>query len=136
MVAGTRHTHRRPAARAVAPLVAAAVFLVFSAAAPAPEIIRLEAEDFVAADTASGPYLAVVSDSHASGNLAVAGFDTPGTWLEYELVLAAPFRFKTSVRSAGGVGLVRTFEILFTPAGAPQPAAADTVVTPPGSGVG
>ena len=114
----------------------ASLILLLASLAPAPgmaEDIRIEAEAYTALDGA-GLAMMVVTDSHASGNLALDGFTRPGAWAEYVLALPDPLCFVTRVRSAGAFNLVRAYEITFSRAG--EVIASASMVTPPGSGVG
>lgn len=118
----------------VAALVLVGILALTASDIP-PASIRVEAEDLVARDSTAS-LLEVGSDTHASNNLTVFGFNSPGVWIECLLTLPTAFRFQTAVHSAGTVGLVRTYEVMFTPEGGATPAAVDTVVTPPGLGAG
>lgn len=115
-------------------------FVVFVCAlAPgiaAAETVRIEAETFVSSYDAGHVAARTLVDSHASNNMSVVNFDWQGMWLEFDLELAGGAQFYPAITSAGSAGLVRTFLVTFTPAGASTPAASVTFITPPGLGAG
>ncbi len=97
--------------------------------------LSLEAEDYVSSVDAGGALITIVGCSAARGGLAVDGLDVAGDYIEWNLSLAQPFSFRDSLRSAGAIGLVRKYAILFLPAGGGSPVASDTLTTPAGLGV-
>jgi len=118
----------------------ASVFLVAplcsaGAEARTAEAVQLEAEDYVESMNVGGNPIQMVGCSAARGGLAVDGVDYEGDYIEWSLSLAQEFVFRDSVRSAGAVGLVRRYAVLFLPAGGGPPAASDTLTTTPGLGI-
>jgi hypothetical protein len=118
----------------------ASVFLVtpffsLEAAARTAEAVQLEAEDYVASMNVGGSPIQMVGCSAARGGLAVDGVDYAGDYIEWSLSLAQEFVFRDSLRSAGAVGLVRRYAVLFLPAGGGPPVASDTLTTTPGLGI-
>jgi len=104
--------------------------------ARAETVVQLEAENMVASHNVGGGAIGYVSCGAARGGLAVDGVDTPGDYIEWPLTLAQDFVFRDSLRTAGSIGVVRQFAILFLPSGGGPPVAADTLITLPGAGIG
>lgn len=96
----------------------------------------LEAEDATDWLDVGGSSIQIVACSAARGALAVDGVDWPGDWIAWDLSLTEDFYFRDSLRTAGSIGLTRTFVVQFLPAAGGPPVATDTLRTPPGAGVG
>jgi hypothetical protein len=122
--------------RVLACLSVATLGLIQPGATRAETVIPLEAEDMSGAHNAGGAAISYVGCTAARGGLAVDGVDSPGDYIEWPLSLAQDFVFRDSLRTAGAIGVVRQFAILFLPAGGGPPAASDTLVTLPGAGIG
>jgi hypothetical protein len=120
---------------ALAAILLCTPFLSREAAAGTAEAMQLEAEDYVAALDVGGNPIGIVGCSAARGGLAVDGVDYAGDYLEWSLSLTRTFVFRDSLRSAGAVGLVRKYAILFLPAAGGSPVATDTLTTSPGLGI-
>jgi len=101
--------------------------------------IRIEAESFTAFWDSGGTPIAQHHCGAASQKLAVDGVDRKGEWIECRLRLEEQRCSVHSLRSAGKIGLMRTFAIqLFRlQADSSRTAvASDTLTTLPGAGIG
>ncbi len=90
------------------------LFAALGAAAPAAAragTVRVEAEDMVAAGNLGGDDIRITTCSAASQGLAVDGLDREGEWLRVPLVLEEGGCLVDSLRSAGLLGLERTFAL-------------------------
>jgi len=96
----------------------------------------LEAEDATTVQNVGGNAIVTVLCGAARGGLAVDGVDWVGDWIEWNLTLPEEFTFRDSLRSAGAIGLVRKFVVLFLPAAGGPPVAGDTLTTSAGAGFG
>jgi len=68
---------------------------------------------------------------------AVVGMDAPGDWIELQLPhLGSEVSFVDSLRSAGGIGDVREFEVDYLDPTFGDVYASDTLTTTPGLGTG
>jgi hypothetical protein len=72
----------------------------------------------------------------ASDRKAVDGMDCEGEWIRRDIFLAGETTFYDRVRSAGDVGFVRRLEVQYLDYTTEQLVLADTLVTPPGLGIG
>ncbi len=72
----------------------------------------IEAESMTSFLNLGGSAITVVGCSAARGGLAVDGVDFAGDYLEWPLTLAQDFVFRDSLRTAGGIGVVRQFAVL------------------------
>ncbi len=115
-------------------LVVVVVVLAVVAAPCQAAGFRIEAESFIDANDLGGTQIVVVGCTYASGGVAVGGLDGPGEWIEFRLELSSTTTFVDSLRSAGLVGEVRHFSVLFLSGGDPVGAPGDTVTSGPGLG--
>jgi hypothetical protein len=113
------------------------LFLGLVLASPFPEdTIQIEAESYTDSLNLGGEAVHVVVCESASGGLAVQGVDTAGEWISFPLEVEEPIAFRDSLRSAGALGIVRTHVVEFRAAGSGVLIESDTLVTPPGLGIG
>ena len=99
--------------------------------------IQLEAEDATGFLNVGGSPITSVICGAARGGLALDGIDWAGDYIEWEIFLPEEFSFRDSLRTAGAVGLVRTFIVQFYMSGiGGPPILSDTLVTPAGLGIG
>ncbi|MBU1700850.1 MAG: hypothetical protein KJ970_09735 [Candidatus Eisenbacteria bacterium] len=114
-------------------LAALPLCLLIAMTASAQELpLRIEAESLIDYEDLDNPlFCPDWPDMHASNLLAVDGFNRPGQWCDYELMVEQPICFVDYIGSAGSLGLIREYyisyrtyehEILVT----------DTLVTIPG----
>jgi hypothetical protein len=80
--------------------------------------------------------LAMTPCDSASNGLAVDGMDCADEWIREEFTLAGETSFRDEVRSAGNEGFVRHLEVQYLDYFTEQLVTADTLVTPPGLGIG
>jgi hypothetical protein len=133
---GNRRSSRFGIACALALCCLAVSLCILPGAARAATVIELEAENLTAMLNLGGNAINYVSCGAARGGLAVDGVDYEGDYIEWPLTLEQDFVFRDSLRTAGATGVVRQFAILFLPSGAGEPAAAETLTTPAGLGIG
>lgn len=100
--------------------------------------IHVEAETYNVntAVNLDGLLIRDVACEDASGGRAVEGISSPGESIELRLVLSEPRCFSDSLTSAGAVGAVRSFRILFFDEFTFELVAEDLVTTGPGLGFG
>ena len=112
------------------------LFIAFSGL-PASAVIHVEAETYFNYGQIDGCGYDITRHacSGASGGYGVDGVDCDGEWIEFQ-VTTETFAYQVGLRSAGEVGLVRTFRFDFMRDDAHQTRVGSiTLVTPPGSGV-
>lgn len=95
-----------------------------------------EAEDFAGRRDLGGEMIRPIHCHGASGDSAVQGMAEAGEWISFPLIVREPVVLRDSLRSAGNFGVRRTFVLEFREAETDRLAAIDTLVTPPGSGLG
>jgi hypothetical protein len=101
------------------------------------ETVRVEAETLFAFEDMDNPaFDRNYTDSHASGGKTVRGFDRPGQWIEIYFEALEPMTFIFSVRSAGLIGLIRTYYVDFMDTNSRATLVSDTLITPEGQGAG
>ena len=106
-------------------------------AAPAGTTVTiLEAESFSGRLDLGGEVIRPIRCHGASGDSAVQGVAEAGEWISFPLVVREPVALRDSLRSAGNFGVRRTFSLEFREAKTDRLVAIDTLVTPPGSGLG
>ncbi len=132
---GSSVHHRRAASPVRIGFVLGIVLLAALPQRAAAATVGFEAENYVASLDLGGDPIRITTCVDARGGLAVNGVDYQGDYIQWSLSLPSSFVFRDSLRSAGAVGLVRRFVVLFLPAGGSTPVAADTLVTPPGKGM-
>lgn len=131
---------RRPSGSGITTALASCCLALAVCLAPgiagAETVFQLEAESLSGMLNLGGNPIALASCTAARGGLAVDGVDYVGDYIEWPLTLEEDFVFRDSLRTAGGTGVVRQFAILFLPLGGGEPAAAETLTTPAGLGIG
>lgn len=100
------------------------------------DVTRLELENFVAHDDLGGGYIVRAECDGALNGWVVDYVDVAGEWIEVDLDVVEPFCFVDSLRSAGLLDSVRVLEISYRLLDSGTVVSADTLVTPPGSGIG
>lgn len=98
--------------------------------------IRPEAEAFLDSQDGGLDPVTVVSCTQASGGFAVDGVDATGDQIVLGLSLQERFTFRPGIASGGDDTLVRVFEVSLSNAANGETLFADTLTTPPGTGVG
>jgi hypothetical protein len=78
----------------------------------------------------------VMNCSGASDGRAVEGIDAPGEWIQTRIHLGEEVTFYDVVRSAGDGDFVRRLEVQYLDDFTMEVVRADTLVTPPGLGIG
>lgn len=104
-------------------------------AVAASQTIRIEAEEVYSASDLGGLGVVVRACSAASEGMAVDGLDRVGEWIKIHVELETGICFAEAIRSAGSTSTVRTFAVLFHDVSTGMLWSADTLVTPPGSGI-
>ena len=99
------------------------------------QTLRIEAEEVYSASDLGGLGVVVRGCSAASGGMAVDGLDRVGEWIKIHVELDTGICFVDAIRSAGSTTTIRTFAVLFHDVSTGMLWSADTLVTPPGSGV-
>jgi hypothetical protein len=116
-------------------LVLASTLLLGSG--PALAAIQLEAENATGFLNVGGSPITSVICGAARGGMGLDGIDWAGDYIEWEIFLPEEYSFRDSLRTAGAVGLVRTFVVQFYMSGiGGPPILSDTLVTPAGLGIG
>jgi hypothetical protein len=114
----------------------AAALAIFAPSSSAAGDIVLEAEAFLDSEDHGLDPVTIVTCTTTSGGLAVDGVDATGDAIVLGLSLTDRFCFESGIRSGGDDTLVRVFQVSFLDTGDGSVLIADTLTTPPGTGVG
>lgn len=98
--------------------------------------LTFEAEAFSAHLDLGGEAIRRMQCHGASGDSAVAGLAEAGEWISFPLFLRDPVLARDSLCSAGSFGVRRAFCVEFREVASGRLVAADSLLTPPGSGLG
>jgi hypothetical protein len=99
--------------------------------------LRIEAENYVASYNAGGDAISVGSCSSASGFLVALGVDAVDDWVECAFTMASADSFRFGLASAGNLGETRQWLVEFYRATSPPTwLFSDTLISPPGGGIG